>query len=217
MNLHQILNHKKIIELKYDGIFLEKPVSDIIDFDWTTILDAPPANNSKVTIQELSLISDVTHNLSEKQTKMVLLIDQDTDALFKKLLLKYKIETYPQSIIKEMYNVIRPIILNIKSYWNRPRPYQLANFYGINLKHINTDTHHTAAYPSGHTAYANLVANILYKKYPKINKTELFNIVTTVAENRVLQGVHYPTDNAASIVLGEYLFHKLQPKFEVIQ
>jgi len=217
MNLHQILNHKKIIELKYDGIFLEKPVPDIVDFDWKTVLDSPPSNDNKVTVKELEFISGVTQNLSEQQRKMILLIDQDTDALFKKLLLKYNIDKYPQQIIKEMYNVIRPIILNIKSYWNRPRPYQLASLYGINIKYINTDTHHTAAYPSGHTAYANLVANILYKTYPQINKTELFDIVTTVAENRVLQGVHYPTDNAASILLGEYLFHKLQQKFEVIR
>lgn len=213
MNLYQILNHKKIIELTYDGILVEQPVPDIVDFDWKNILDAPPLNNSQITVNELNLISRVTLSRSEQQEKLVIVVDQDMDSLFKKLLEKYDIYTYPKTRIEDIYNIIRPIVLNIKSLWNRPRPYQLANLYGIKIDHINTDTHHTASYPSGHTVYATLVANIIGVIYPQINKPELKQIVNTIAENRVLQGVHYPTDNSASIILSNYLFNKLQPNF----
>lgn len=77
-----------------------------------------------------------------------------------------------------------------------------------------TDTHHTASYPSGHTVYSNLVALILKNAYPQIDNKELDNIVLETARARVIQGVHYPTDNKASLIFSKYIFDQLNPKLK---
>lgn len=131
--------------------------------------------------------------------------------MFKALVTKYKL-IYPINYITEFYKIIQPIIYNIKSFYNRPRPYQLAKYYNIPISIIITDTHDTAAYPSGHTVYSNLVANILNHMYPQIAKYELTSIVKQTGIGRMMQGVHYPSDNAAAVVLSDYLFNSLYPK-----
>jgi hypothetical protein len=82
----------------------------------------------------------------------------------------------------------------------------------VTVNVLVTDTHHTAAYPSGHTVYSNLVANILKNLFPQINTKELDYIVLETARARVLQGVHFPSDNKASIIFSDYMFQKLHPK-----
>ena len=124
---------------------------------------------------------------------------------------KYGIN-YPQHYINLFYDIVHPLLINTKSYWNRARPKQLADIYGIDIDVIVTDTHHTAAYPSGHTVYSSLVANILKDLYPKIPIKELDNIVLETAKARVLQGVHYPTDNKASLIFSKYVFNQLNNK-----
>jgi len=213
MNLLNYLKKDKIEELGYDTIYLEKPTPSIIDFDWRKILSPPPKNISRSTFKELELIAGITKKRSKKQIDFIYGMDQDLDSSFIKLLDKYKLE-YPQKFIDLFYSIIRPVLLNTKGYWNRPRPYQLAKLYNIEIDVIYTDTHHTASYPSGHTVYSNLVANILKDYYPQLNKTKLTNIVLETAEARVLQGVHYPSDNKASIIFSNFLFKYLNPKLK---
>ena len=77
---------------------------------------------------------------------------------------------------------------------------------------IVTQTHDTPAYPSGHTVYSKLVANILHDMFPQISFVELDSIVKKTGFARVVQGVHFPSDNEASIIFTNYLFKALNPK-----
>jgi len=212
-NIIRLLEQKRLDSLTYETAYVERPIPDIArHIKWRTILDAPPTNSSSTTLQELKYIGDLTCNRSQKDIELIHIVDQDMDSMFKALLVKYELK-YPIEYIESMYSVIRPIIYNIKSLWNRPRPYQLAKYYGTNISTIITDTHDTAAYPSGHTVYSKLVANILQEMYPQIAKYELNNIVRQTAMARVKQGVHYPSDNSGSIVLANSLFKSLRPQF----
>lgn len=211
MNLYNLLKTSKIDSIGFDTVYLEKPVSKIIDFDWTTILDAPPKNSDSSTIKELQLIAKETRNRTEKDIELIHKIDQDMDTPFELLLNQYDLE-YPKNYIDLFYDIVRPVLLNIKGIWNRPRPNQLAKFYNIDIDLIITDTIHTASYPSGHTVYSNLVANIVKSLYPQIQQKKLDNIVLETARARVMQGVHYPTDNKGSLILSETLFNRLHPK-----
>ena len=114
--------------------------------------------------------------------------------------------------ILEFYNIIEPILMNVKFLWNRPRPAQLAKYYDLNIDVLVTDTHHTASYPSGHTVYSSLVSHIIEYYYPAIDKKKLYSLVKDTAKARILQGVHYPSDNDASIKLTKFLFYKLKDK-----
>ena len=204
------LHKDKIDSLGYDSIYLEKPIPNIAqDIDWKNILANPPANLSKTTLQELQLLSRLTKNRTEDQTQLVLNIDKDMDTPFELLCKSYGVN-YPKSLIDEFYDIVRPILLNTKAYYNRPRPNQLAEYFNLKIDVILTDTHHTASYPSGHTVYSKLVSLILKDKYNQIDNNKLDNVVNQTAKARMLQGVHYPSDNMASLTFSTTIFNKLK-------
>lgn len=209
MNLNLALKHQKINELTYDTVFTEKPMSDLVDFDYKKILQPPPSNTSQIVQKELRIISEQASRKTNDDYDLIFRIDADIDSFYVRLLKSYKLE-YPERYITLFYDIVEPILLNTKSYWNRPRPIQLAKFYNIDIEQITTDTIHTAAYPSGHTVYSRIVRNILVDLYPNLSKN-LDIIVEKTAEARIKQGVHYPSDNVASFIFADYVYSKLQP------
>ena len=212
MNLNLALKYKKIRELTYDSVVTEKPMSNLVDFDYKKILQPPPSNTSQTVQKELRLISEQTSRRTNDDYDLIFRIDEDIDSFYVRLLKSYKLK-YPERYINLFYDIVEPILLNTKSYWNRPRPIQLAKLYNIVIEQITTDTIHTASYPSGHTVYSRLVRNILVDLYPNLYKN--FDIIVEqTAEARIKQGVHYPTDNAASFIFSDYVYKKLQPKLQ---
>lgn len=111
-----------------------------------------------------------------------------------------------------MYSIIKSILMNVKDLYNRARLLQLANFFGIKINTIITDTIHTASYPSGHTVYASMVSRIIQKTNPIVSKSRLNNFVNQTVLAIILQGVHYPSGNAAPIKFTNILFDHLYPK-----
>ena len=213
MNLALIFLYDKIEKLRYNSVSLESPVPDIISFDYKTILDAPLSNTDPKTLKELKFVAESTFNRSDAEIEKIHNIDRDLDSPFIYLLSRYGLE-YPQEYIDRFYNIVEPVLMNIKHYWNRPRPVQLAKLFNISIDPIATNTVHTPSYPSGHTMYSKLVANILKHHYPQIENKILDNIVYDTARARVMMGVHFPSDNQASIFLSNYLFKNLVSKME---
>jgi hypothetical protein len=204
-------DNTNIDSIGYETVYLEQPISKLIDFDWKKILQDPPRNSSQTTKNELVFISKNTKERTHQDIELIYNVDMDLDKPYELLCKKYRVE-YPHNYISLFYDIVLPVLLNTKKYWNRARPKQLAELYNIDIRVILTDTHHTAAYPSGHTVYSKLVANILHFIYPQIKQTELDNIVLQTARARVMQGVHYPTDNKASLIFSNFLFDSLNPK-----
>lgn len=207
---------KHINNIVYTNYKLEYPVPDIVnDLDWRTILPPPPLNDSNTTISELEDISKYTSRLSEANKILVYQIDDAPNFLLYSFLEKNNIKfsfDYFQSISR----IVLPIMKNIKYFYNRPRPYDLGPMFDIPIKILHTDTHHTPAYPSGHTVYTSLACDIIKKQYDssKIHN-ELNNIVQTTAECRMMQGVHYHSDNQASIKLTNLIYNHLYHKMEL--
>lgn len=213
MNLLYNLHKDKLESLGYDTIYLELPIADVCkNIDWKNILKQPPANLSKITYQELQLLSRLTKNRTKEEIELVYNIDEDMDTPFELLCKNYNIE-YPKTHIEEFYQLIRPILKNTKSYYNRPRPNQLASYFGFQINIIVTNTHHTGSYPSGHTVYSKLVSLILKDKYNQIDQSKLDNIVNQTTKARMLQGVHYQSDCDASLIFSTFLFNKLKGIF----
>ena len=211
MNLSLLLLYDKIEKLTYNEAWTEVPMPKIISFDYKNILNAPPSNTDSKTLKELKVVADATFNRSDAEVEKMYDIDKDLDGPFINLLSKYNLE-YPQEYINVFYDVVQPVLMNVKSYWNRPRPFQLAKLLNIPISPIITNTVHTPSYPSGHTMYSKLVANILKHTYPQIENRILDSIVYDTAKARVIQGAHFPSDNEASILLSNYLFKNLISK-----
>jgi hypothetical protein len=74
-----------------------------------------------------------------------------------------------------------------KAYWARPRPDGAARKRG--------------SYPSGHAAFAAASAIVLSELLPE-KRGAIFNQARLFAENRIILGLHFPTDIAAGWTAG---------------
>ncbi len=104
----------------------------------------------------------------------------------------------------------RPAWKKAKEYWARPRPYATDE----SLKPC-IDLESNFAYPSGHSAAGELFAKILSDLYPE-RKTELMKRGIEIGNDRILGGVHHPTDVRDGRVLADqvYLLLKKNPEFQ---
>ena len=82
---------------------------------------------------------------------------------------------------------VQNLVLGAKAYWQRPRP------NGANKRH--------GAYPSGHAAFAASTAIVLAQLVPA-KRAAIFAQARIFAVNRILLGLHYPTDIASGWTAG---------------
>jgi hypothetical protein len=215
MNILSQINHNKksidIDQLYYNDHITEYPIANIVsDLNWKNIINPPNSNSSKKTYKELMDVYNRTKQRSKEEIDIIKKIDINPNYFLLDLLDRLDL-IFPIDVFKEMYSVSKPILMNIKNIFNRPRPYQLGDLYGIDINVIVTSTHHTPSYPSGHTFYTALSANITSNRYPQL-KNELDRIVDITANARINQGVHYKSDSDASIVLAKFLYNYLNNK-----
>ena len=181
-----------------------------LSIDWKDILPDPPTNRSEQTKSELQYINLACKTRSETDMKLIHDVDEDPGLIFVPFLQERDLP-YPKKEIETYWAVMYPIVMNLKWFHNRARPYQLGPRYGLDIQYITTKTHHTPAYPSGHTAYGHLISLILSEKYPEYAKK--FKVFSTqTGQARVLQGVHYASDNTAAVKVIDYLWGSIQYK-----
>jgi len=200
----------KIDKIAYTDDIKVLEVSEDITIGWKNVLPEPPLNSSERTRKELKYLANLTKTLTPQQRRLVELVDNESLDLFRPIIQKYNLD-FNQSDFNKLYNITRPVIMNLKYQYNRPRPEQLAPIYGMDVNVIETKTHHTPAYPSGHTAYAAFAAYLLADLHPKFS-SDFFRQVGIVGYARCLQGVHYPSDNEASMVIAGALWEDLRYK-----
>jgi len=190
---------EQIANMKYTDNPRTWDVSDKITIAWDDILPDPPTNDGEITKREILYVSELTKNRSNSDVNLIKLVDNEPTDLYHKTLRKLNLE-FPGKIFDKSWNILKPIIKNLKHKHNRPRPYQLAEKYGIPINLLDSKTAQTPSYPSGHTAYAALGAYILAAKYPQFSEY-FFDKVQTAGMARMLMGVHYPSDNEASMII----------------
>jgi acid phosphatase (class A) len=82
---------------------------------------------------------------------------------------------------------VKNLIDDAKGYWGRPRPDGAQKARG--------------SYPSGHAAFAAASAIVLAELLPA-KRDAIFTQARTFAENRILLGLHYPSDIASGWTAG---------------
>ena len=205
-------NKVPLKDFRYSQPFVYESGQGILGINWKNILPKPPANDSATTKRELDLVIEAAANRSNKATELVYKVDDDPLHLFYDFLDKRELK-YNRSLFEEYYNILESYVYALKYHHNRPRPDQLAPYYNQEVKVIYTSTHQTPAYPSGHTAYAALAAHMLSKKFPEYKK-EFFDLAEQAGTARILQGVHYPSDNVAGMTLAKVIFEEIERKVQ---
>lgn len=181
------------------------------DIDIFSISPKPEKNSSPETKKELDYIASQANNRTIEQIKFVYEMDEEPLTIFES-----EVSEFPYHKFNTIYNnIVKGLTYHLKFYYNRARPFQVAEYYKIKIDRLITNTHQTPSYPSGHTMYAALAGEIFKEKYPE--KTDVFDkLVQKVAHARVLQGVHYPSDNDASIKIMKTIYPKLSEYYEKI-
>ena len=157
-----------------------------------------PENTSKKTLEEIRYLSKV-----EEDDKFVKEHDK-VAKVFGKLHKDLELE-YNQDEAKKYLRESAKYIMELKYKHQRPRPYQIAEFYNIDLNGVDLDSMKTPSYPSGHATQGHLLGMIYSERYPQHRK-EFMKLGENVAESRINGKAHYPSDKKAGIHLAEKLF-----------
>ena len=146
----------------------------------------PPDNDSKVTLDEVKYLSKVKPVMESIKSR-----DHVTNSFMD------LVESTGLKITKdELENITKEsakIIYELKYHYNRPRPYQIAEFYGIDLNGTELDSMKTPSYPSGHAVQGYLIGEIL-SNMDKTNAVLYKGMGEEIAHSRILAKAHYPSD-----------------------
>tara|TARA_R100001082_G_C4339684_1_gene149522 strand:- start:361 stop:978 length:618 start_codon:yes stop_codon:yes gene_type:complete len=168
----------------------------ILEHNTFATLQPPPDNDSNTTLNEINKLAKI-----EPDKKRVERGD-NVKELFYPLIKEIK------SVDKEHIDLLikdsAKYIFKLKYQYNRPRPYQVAEFYDIDLNGTQLDSMKTPSYPSGHATQGYLIAEYLCLKDPH-NETLYRSVGEEIAESRIIAKAHYPSDKIA----GKYLANQL--------
>ena len=178
---------------------------DDIQLPYNKGLSMKPDNDSKITLDELNYLSNLKSNVDEVK---------DGDKVKKNFISLIKKNNVPisEEYVKKVIKESTKFIMEMKYHYNRPRPYQIAEVYGIDLNGTELDSMRTPSYPSGHAIQGYLVAKLLSKVDSK-NSKEYNDMGERIAHSRIIGKAHYPSDKKfgkdVANILFEGLIHNL--------
>ena len=157
-----------------------------------------PENTSKKTLEEVKYLSEIEEDVDYVRENDK--VKESFGKLHEELGLEYN-EDEAGKYLKESSKYI----MELKYKFQRPRPHQIADFYGIDLNGVDLDSMKTPSYPSGHATQGYLLGMIYSERYPQHRK-EFMKLGEDIAESRIVGKAHFPSDKKAGIELAEKLF-----------
>jgi acid phosphatase (class A) len=188
---------------------------DIIELNVDTDIKlvSPPKNTSSQVKEELKTIIDLHLQTKEETENFEFDIAkpakvQDLDILKSFLLLAEDLglsDEITRENLRPILKDTRMIVMNLKYKFNRPRPFQLMDFHNVEFEPADFKSSKTPAYPSGHSFQGTLIAMILSQIFPLYSE-KFMKLGESIGDNRVIFGVHYPSDNYAGIELAKQVY-----------
>ena len=177
------------------------------------LLPGPPAAASPEAREELELMESIQHNRTKEDVdRCASEVDLTVDA-FKSVLGPWcTADNLPrvQKLFKNIAKDSKPFSNAAKDHFKRPRP---AHEDAQIQVPIQNET--TFAYPSGHSTRGTMYAMILAEILPA-HRDALMERGREIGWDRVVAGLHHPSDIYAGRVLGQALAESLlaDPKFQ---
>lgn len=177
----------------------------LVDDLFDTFKDAVvPNNDSELVKDELNEIADSLAVMSQPENqnylKRYLAYDRNLIQAISSIFKQKDIEV--EELVTEIVKDIQNLIFKLKFHIQRPRPFQLAQYYKLKLFPYKSFSAHTPSYPSGHTTQAIVILNVLGNKYPT-EYQYCKELIEDIAYSRVYLGHHFPTDNDGGRELGK--------------
>ena len=154
----------------------------------------PPSDNSFDTDQEIKALKKIP--LRKDFVKKY----DNIEKAFEQTAKDNNVKDYDKKIAAKLIKESAPVILELKKYHNRPRPYELNK----NLKAVKMKSMNTPSYPSGHSAQGMLIASVLKDKYGK--GPAFMKTAKNISDSRNMAHAHYPSDSKNGTELGKQLY-----------
>jgi len=162
----------------------------------------PPENDSSLTLKEVRYLSSI------KPNEEVAHAGDDIEKNFLPLIEKYNLPV-SEELLTRIIKESAKFIMELKYKFNRPRPYQIAEFYGIDLHGTKLDSMKSPSFPSGHAVQGYLIGEYLAYKDPT-NGEEYIGKGNDIAESRIIAKAHYPSDREYGRKIAKVLFRGMK-------
>ena len=129
----------------------------------------------------------------------------DIEAAFAKTAKEQGVENYDKSIAKKLIKESAPVILKLKKYHDRKRPYELDK----KLSAFVMKSMKTPSYPSGHSVQGVLIGSALKMKY---GKSAFMQTAKNISYSRRVAHAHYKSDSKMGEELGNSMFKHIKNK-----
>lgn len=130
---------------------------------------------------------------------------------FKKVTDRYGLEL-PIQDLKNLLYYSRPVIMDLKEFFNRPRPKDIAPKLGISLPNVELQSMKTPSYPSGHSAQGFLLGYFLSAMYPKY-AFDFMKVAKDISYSRNVARCHYRSDSKFGEYLGKEMFNYIKNSY----
>ena len=159
----------------------------------------PPVDSGYTTRTEINELKKIPLNKSFVKKY------DDIEAAFKKTAQEQGVEDYDKSIAKKLIKESAPVIMKLKKYHNRPRPYELDK----KLSAFVMKSMQTPSYPSGHSVQGVLIGSALKMKY---GKSAFMQTAKNISYSRRVAHAHYKSDSKMGEELGNSMFKHIKNK-----
>jgi len=172
------------------------------DFDISSFKKKkPPSDSSFDTAQEIKALKKIP--LRKEFVKKY----DDIEAAFKKTAEENNIKDYDKKIVAKLIKDSAPVIIKLKEYFKRSRPYELDK----SIAHFKMKSMNIPSYPSGHSVQGVAAAKLLGDKYPKV-KSAFIKTGENISYSRRVARAHYKSDSKMGEQLGNSIYKHIKNK-----
>jgi len=164
----------------------------------------PPKNSSQVTKNEILHLVSLSQFRDQSEKDMVM-HDKKIITAFREYLDKHELEVDLEKV-DDLLKQSNPILLSLKRFYKRPRPYTLAKKLGLELSFFPLKTAETPSYPSGHAAQGRLAAKLIADEVPFEHRRNLLDIGERIGHTRQIAGAHFASDTEFGHRLGDEMY-----------
>jgi acid phosphatase (class A) len=179
-----------------------KPFVTAKDIDLTQILPPPPANDSAETKAELGqvLMLQVTRT-AEMEARAKADTEEDVWRFADIMGPKFTKDALPHfaAFFDRVVATEGAVVDPAKDVWKRPRPHQLSELVKPAVKMSNS-----GSWPSGHATVGTMMGIVLSDMVPE-KRAEIMARAAEYAHNRVVGGIHYPSDVEEGKIAGSVI------------
>ena len=164
-----------------------------------------PKNSSDSTKEELNQIVDSLKVIHDRELYL------ERYKIYDKHLKAYFIDGLTRGgqtkedsvkLINDIIEDTLPLLIKLKYHFQRPRPYQLAQYYKLKLFPFKSASADSPSFPSGHSFQAKLLTEVLGNTFPQ-TYSFMQDIFEEICYSRLYLGLHYQSDIDVGIFCAE--------------